>query len=202
MQVKHSIPQAFVWTKFGTEAGERVPHIIKRKEAERRRNGGIFLWGVGNNVGASIRLLAMHAAPEVLFSPIASAPRGCDVSPGEVVVWTEAQTLDGDRFDIPAGSLVTSRGGSGRKFHFALVCFSERELQLADSRGTICSAALRNLASGKQVGSSQVTSVVENGAQKEKGRNYPVAMRIELRAPYFVRLSNPVCVGTTSNRSQ
>jgi len=185
-------PRAFVWTKFGTEAGERVPSIIGRKETERRSNGGLFLWGVGNNVGTSIKLLEKFGTPEVLFSPIASAPRACDVSPSKVVAWTAAETLEGVPFEIPIGSMVTSRAGTLRKCHFALVCYSDSELRLTDSAGKICSSALRNLASGKHVGSSQVTSVVKNSPQGEIGRVYPIAMRIKLRTPYFIRLCDPV----------
>jgi hypothetical protein len=194
MQASTALPNVFVWTKFGIEAGQTVPAILKRKERERRMNDGVFLWGVGNNVGSSIRLLVNSGFPEVLFSPIVSAPRECDVSPNEVVAWTEAEALDGTPFNIPRGSLVTSRGGARKKCHFALVCYSKTELLVTNSNGSLCSAALRNLASGRQVGSSQVTSVVETRAQLECGRAYQVAMRLELTPPYFVKLTHPVAI--------
>src|ERR1700728_56037 len=35
------IPDRFCWTRFGTEAGESIEHILNRKEEERLANGGI-----------------------------------------------------------------------------------------------------------------------------------------------------------------
>lgn len=192
MQVYHSDPIGFVWTKFGVEAGELVSEIIDRKERERRENGGLFLWGVGNNVGYSINALVTQYSPEVLFSPIVSAPRTCDVSPSETFAWTQAESLEGVPFSIPDGSLVTSRGGANKKFHYALVCYSDRRLRLSSGHDEICAGSLRNLVSGRQVGSSQVTSVVARDTSQCLGRRYPVAMRFRLVAPYFIRLSRPV----------
>src|ERR1043166_3534455 len=134
MQLSAAIPRAFVWSKFGVEAGEPVSGILKRKERERRLNAGIFLWGIGNNVASAIRLLAKDDFPEVLFSPIISAPRVCDISPSEVVVWTKAEGLDGSPFEIPHGSVVTSRMGARKRCHFALVCYSEAELKASDAK--------------------------------------------------------------------
>jgi hypothetical protein len=196
MQVD-TIPRVFVWTKFGTEAGETVPDIFRRKENERRAGRGLFLWGLGNNVGASIRLLPKDPTPEVLFSPIVSKPRPCDVSTQGVVEWTHAETLEGEAYKLPVGSLVTSRGGPRKRFHFALVCYSDHDITLLDSTAQIRASTLRNFASGNQVGSSQVTSVVARRGQSTDGRVYSVALRVELRAPYFVRLSHPVLFGDT-----
>jgi hypothetical protein len=192
MQLDYAEPGKFVWSKFGTEAGERVEAILARKERERAANGGIFLWGIGNNVGHSIAVLTKDRTPEVLFSPISSAPRICDELPSEVLLWTKAETLGGEHFDIPSGSVVTSRGGAQKKWHYALVCRSDRPLRLENGGGKIFSGALRNLVSGRQVGSSQVTSVVERHVKKPIGRAYDVLMRFRLVYPYFVRLSIPL----------
>ena len=67
---------------FGTEAGEEIGQMLQRKEQERAANGGIFIWGIGNAVGPSIRELVRRGPkPEVLFSPIKSAPKQQDVLP-------------------------------------------------------------------------------------------------------------------------
>lgn len=186
------VPVEFVWTKFGTEAGEPIEQIFARKERERRANGGTFLWGIGNNVGPSIRALANGRLPEVLFSPIASPARRCDQTPEAIARWTAAETLEGDCFEIPLGSIVTSRWSNNKRQHFALVCYSETPLGPISSDHRIHAKSLRNLVSGRQVGSSQVTSVVERVVGQGIGRSYPIAMRIALAAPYFVRLLNPV----------
>src|SRR5262245_58116077 len=82
-----SLPEVFCWTKFGTEAGERVWSIFRRKEIERRRNDGIFLWGIGHSIRPSlVDLLAVTRSPEVLFSPMKSAPSKQDAAPSALVV--------------------------------------------------------------------------------------------------------------------
>jgi hypothetical protein len=48
--MQNHLPEAFVWTRFGTEAGQTIDRILARKEAERIANGGLFLWGIGNSV--------------------------------------------------------------------------------------------------------------------------------------------------------
>src|ERR1700761_2672202 len=91
------VPQCFVWTKFGTEAGQSISDILLRKERERSANGGVFYWGIGNAVGPSIlELLRKSDEPEVLFSPIKSTPRRDDVTPQRVVAWTAAAGLNGE----------------------------------------------------------------------------------------------------------
>ena len=76
------LPEAFCWTKFGVEAGEPPLSIFQRKELERRRNGGIFLWGIGQSIGPSLPdLLRVTPSPEVLFSPIRTPAAAHDVSP-------------------------------------------------------------------------------------------------------------------------
>jgi hypothetical protein len=195
------VPVEFVWTKFGTESGEPIEHIFARKEKERFANGGIFLWGIGNNVGPSILALARGRSPEVVFSPIASPARQCDQSPKAVARWTVAETLDGDCFEIPLGSMVTSRWGDNKRQHFALVCYSETPLRPSSGDQRIHARLLRNLISGRQVGSSQVTSVVERVHGQGVGRSYPITMRIALAAPYFVRLREPVLLHSSRSVS-
>lgn len=188
------LPAAFCWTKYGTEAGEPIDAIIARKEHERAANGGLFLWGIGNSVAPSLRqLLAVTLQPEVLFSPMFSRPAAQDREPDMVAKWQEAIGLDGDPFDMPAATLVTSRYSPQRPRHFALVCASDVPLT-AGSADEIDASSLENLSRGTPLGSSQVTSVVRQAACREgPGRRaYRVGFRTRLHFPYFVRLTSPI----------
>src|SRR5690349_21544155 len=111
MQKEIVLPEAFCWTRFGTEAGEGIYEILRRKELERRANDGVFYWGIGSSVAPGIAaLLELTDFPEVLFSPIRGRPRRQDASPPEVFKWTRARTLHGERIAIPEAVLVTSGG--------------------------------------------------------------------------------------------
>ena len=76
------LPSRFCWTKYGSEAGESVDTIFRRKEQERLANRGIFLWGIGNSVGPGMRrLVEMEKAPMVVFSPMKTAAKRADARP-------------------------------------------------------------------------------------------------------------------------
>lgn len=187
-----AIPRFFCWTRFGTEAAQPIDQILARKEEERIANEGLFLWGIGNAIGPSVKELIRRCAnPEVLFSPIKSPPRRKDVEPAAVVAWTSGETLTGDFFRLPEHSLVTSRHdpNSPRAVHYALVCFRSEPLMPARSDEQITLSGLRNLLTGRPIGSSQVTAVVESdGTEPQSDRAYEVAIRAELTFPYFVQL--------------
>lgn len=188
------LPRAFCWTRFGVHAGEPITSILERKEVERRLNGGVFLWGIGNSVrNAVAELVRRTDAPEVLFSPIKSRPRGVDASPDRVVTWTAAELLDGQHFSLPERLRVNShqRLDGPMTAHYALVCESDSPLRFEDL-GPIQSSCLHNLLTGRQVGASQVTAVVEVGDCFQVGSaSYPVMMRVRLAPPYFLRLLEP-----------
>lgn len=199
------LPRVFCWSKFGTEAGEQASRIIERKERERRFNNGDFLWGIGNSIRPSlIRLLEECSKPEVLFTPMLSRPSGVDVSPPAVVLWREAVGIDGNPFEFPRFTAVTSRkpGGSGPGKHFALVCRSDRSLEReAPSPLTFNAGSVTNLLTGNSVGSSQVTSVVEYSAGQRVGaRDYTVAFRARLEYPYLVTLRSPMLLDEQDRR--
>lgn len=178
------IPPYFCWTRFGTEAGEDISQIVARKEIERQRNGGIFLWGVGNAIGRSLReLLRRSVVPEVLFSPIRSAPKLQDVQPNGTKNWSSAYDLVGNAFRLPVHSTVTSRT---KPKHYALVCYSDEVLKLDFGSPTLAMTDLRNILSGRRVGTFQITSVVRYTAGR--GGPYPIAMRATLVEPFFVEL--------------
>jgi hypothetical protein len=191
-----SLPDLFCWTRFGTEAAESIEQILFRKEQERLANGGLFLWGIGNALGPSIKELTRRVArPEVVFSPIRSAPKYIDVEPSAIVSWTAGEGLDGCFFALPTHSRVTSRfDPSGRKFnHYALVCFSDTPLLPLGKEDKISFIQLRNLRTGRRVGASQVTAVVQKTGEAAPATTmYDVAIRARLIHPYFVRLLGAV----------
>jgi hypothetical protein len=193
-----SFPISFVWSRFGTEAGQTIDSILRRKERERVANDGVFFWGIGNAVGPSIAALVSQTdAPEVLFSPIKSPARLEDAEPERVVTWTAAIGLNGDAYTLPLRSLITSRFTVRRQHHYALVCSSDSPPtdplteSLSTSEG-IVSGDLCNFLTGRPVGASQVTAVVQRrGRQSASGGTYPVSFRAKLAPPYFIRLSAP-----------
>jgi hypothetical protein len=190
-----------VWTRYGAEAGESVECILRRKEAERLANSGVFLWGIGSSVAPAINALVKEcSAPPVIFTPMLSAPRSCDVNPQRVLCWSRATTLSGAAWDIPCGSTVTSKAAvTPRKHcHYALVCYAPEPLsEIARSEIVFSSLEVCNLTSGKQVGASQVTAVVARTHLPQAGSKYRVAFQASLVYPFFVRLSDPVCVPST-----
>lgn len=194
-----SLPEAFCWTKFGAEAGELPLSIFQRKEFERYRNGGIFLWGIGQSIGPSLpELLRVTSTPEVLFSPIRTPAAAHDVSPTQVVLWCDAVGYDGRRFRLPEHSLVTSRMDPARprSGHYALVCEAGSPiLQLKDKSNYLALEALRNLRSGTSLGASQVTAIVRRIHITTPPRvEYPVVARARLVYPYLVRLTRAIPV--------
>ena len=187
------LPDAFVWTRFGTEAGQSIEDIIARKERERQQNSGVFLWGIGNNIGTSLpSLLRSQSIPVVAFSPIKSKPRTVDVEPGQVAIWCRATTTNGEHYNLPAGSMVTSRYVPGRNKHFALVCRSDRPLLIESGYEALDINSLVNAKSGTKVGFSQVTAVVKKLEEPSSvEREYSVAMCCQLEHPFVITLQEP-----------
>jgi hypothetical protein len=190
-----AVPRYFCWTRFGSEAGQPFRDIVLRKEQERAANGGLFLWGIGNSVGdAIVELVKRTRDPQILFSPIKSPARPPDVRPSGVLMWTRAVDIAGEEYTLPPRSLVTSRETSRHKTaHYALVCFSRERLPSSEGTLRIDAAALTNLVSGRRVGSSQVTAVVERHPTTfVTSHLYDVPFRARLVYPYFIYLRNPV----------
>jgi hypothetical protein len=192
-----SFPTSFVWSRFGTEAGQTIDSILQRKEGERAANNGVFFWGIGNAVGPSIAaLVAQTDEPLVLFSPIKSPARVEDAQPQCVVSWTAAIGLNGVPYTLPLRSLITSRFTVGREHHYALVCSSDSPLSsvgnesLPDSDG-IFPGDLCNFLTGRPIGASQVTAVVQRRGRAASKATYRVSFMAKLVPPYFIRLSVP-----------
>jgi hypothetical protein len=190
------LPRAFCWTKYGTEAGESAAAILRRKEIERQRNCGVFLWGIGSSLRPSLLdLVKLDGRPAVVFSPMRSRPTFRDTSPESVVMWCGGIGLDGLTYRLPRYSLVTSRvaGGIRPKSHYALVC--QRDGALGEDAGIwtkVSRACLRNLRTGAAIGDSQVTAIVERTGEDGGGGEYPVTTVARLVPPYMVKLTMAV----------
>ncbi len=200
----NKLPPMFCWTKMGTEAGEELAAIIRRKEWERQLGGGGFLWGIGQSLGENARVAALDLASlRAIFSPMLSKPKSIDVAPSEVVLWNAWVDAQGQTRRLPIHCFVTSRSSlpSGRKkeSHYALVCFSDRELNAQQEDICIFPSLLRNVTTNKPLGASQVTAVVRAVSLTDEtcdAKSYSVSFTTELRAPYCVQLTHPVLLNT------
>lgn len=192
------IPNYFCWSKFGTESGQSVEEIFEAKEQQRRSGGGIFLWGIGNSIGPAIpELLRRSPQPEVLFSPMKAKPKQHDCTPSEIANWACGHDPSGKGYTFPNGASVTSRFDPQRpKFqHYALVCRSDGPLLDQISTEKLWLQNLVNLRSGRPVGGSQVTAVVEYRSVKNNclvGAPYAISMRVHLVEPYVITLTAPL----------
>jgi hypothetical protein len=113
------------------------------------------------------------------------------------------ETLYGDVFVLPEQSLVTSRfdPDNPREAHYALVCRSASPLVFEGCEEKLVFGDLRNILSGKTIGPSQVTSVVERlPLTGENSRSYDVAFRARLAEPFLVRLHEPFPVRVLEDR--
>jgi len=193
------LPQRFCWTRFGTEAGENIEAILSRKDEERLANSGIFLWGIGTALAPSMNhLLEIETTPRVIFSPMRSAPKAADVSPNGIVRWMAGITLRGERYELPRRSIVTSRAPANnrRNFHYALICASAGKLMVNNAAEKVVFGQLRNLRTGRPIGASQVTAVVQRSKERAGSSSveYLAAIEAELVYPFFVKLTESVAI--------
>jgi hypothetical protein len=198
LELTLTLPAAFCWTKFGVEAGEQTDSIFQRKECERIRNGGAFLWGIGNSIAPSMfELASRDPAPKVVFTPMLGPAATMDIRPNDISLWAGAEDMAGRPFAMPSYSVVTSgRSAALGRGHFALVCKSDALLyDPGRPEKHLDPDGLRNLRTGARLGASQVTSVVES-YQPERHRRgrYRVAATATLTSPYLVRLIDPLPV--------
>lgn len=191
------LPKYFLWTKIGTESGESLGAIIRRKEVERAACDGIFFWGVGNSVGTSLSTLKrLTEKGSAVFSRMRSRAKAADAEPSRLLIWLSYEGTDGNSHPLPTYSFVTSRDSGhladSRRAHYALVCESSIGID-EEPVGELDASALVNLRSGKPVGYSQVTSVVaRNGSTDADPMTYPVTFTADLVGPGQVRLADPV----------
>lgn len=194
-----ALPAVFCWTKMGTEAGQPLEDIVRRKELEREVGGGLFAWGIGNSVGPAIkhaRYAERIAALDTLFTPMRAAAKPIDAAPASVVLWLGYQAETGSIEPLADHMLVTSRGhsetGEEKRAHYALICRSHSSLLAQAGRWALDHRAVRNLVSANPVGASQVTAVVRYRDTDAADPAYPVLFRATLVDAAFVRLALPV----------
>jgi hypothetical protein len=191
------LPSTFCWTKMGTESGEGLEMIVRRKEWERRLGNGVFLWGIGQSLGANASLATSNGERlDAVFSPMQSKPKEIDVEPGELVLWTAWTDNAGRTRPLPRHTFVTSRAtlpsGRRKENHYALVCNSDRPLGKTSGM-FVAPHTLRNFGTGKVLGASQVSAVVayDPSESNSHGKTYPVSFTAQLASPYFIRLAEP-----------
>ncbi|WP_410452711.1 hypothetical protein [Paraburkholderia sp. UCT31] len=127
------LPPIFCWTRMGTESGEELVPIAKRKEWERQPGDGAFFRGIvqslGNAPATAAEKLGSLAA---VFSPMPSRPKAIDVTPGDVALWTARVAADGSVSPLPPHVLITSRAtlpsGKRKLHHYALTCRADTPL--------------------------------------------------------------------------
>jgi hypothetical protein len=205
-----AVPTTFCWTKMGAEAGEPLERILLRKEFERQANGGWFAWGVGNSVMTALAHLFAHGGPaHVVFSRMRAKPKACDSDPDSIRLWLAAQSACGKSYQIPPFSIVTSRGGTSsgvaKRTHYALICYSSSPIRLGSAGlGSVDATELVNFVSGRPLGASQVTAVVQwsGGASDSDARSgYPVDILATLDHPGQVKLTAAVPLSARDLRS-
>lgn len=184
------------WSRMQAEAGQALEAIICRKELERRVNGGVFMWGVGNAPARLTRVLARTAQPvRAIFSIMKSKPRVLDATATELLLWGGYIDADGIGRQLPAGSIVTSRAGTGKgrkRAHYALMCHSDSPLRIDRHGARFDPTAFRNAGEvGGPVGASQVTALLRQVAEQREDAAYEVNMEARLTAGYWVQLTCP-----------
>ena len=186
---------------MGTEAGQPLETILRRKELERQAGGGVFAWGIGNSLGSSpafAKKAALDGEVDILFSPMKSSPKVIDVEPAQLVLWLSYLSLETGLVDLPTHMLVTSRGsaasGMAKRSHYALICEKREEIGSDRELGTIDARFARNLVSLNPLGASQVTAMVrykqDDVSSLEKA--YPISFRARMHREGMVRLGTPV----------
>lgn len=186
---------------MGSEAGQPLSDIIRRKDLERACGDGVFAWGIGNSVGPAIKYAKCAervSELEALFTPMKAVPKAIDATPSSIVMWLGYISGADEVEPLPAHMLVTSRGQSGsgeeKRGHYALICRSPNPLAAQRIQGAIDHRAVRNLVSSNPVGASQVTSVVRYRSADSHDATYPVLFRAKLTDQAFVRLAVPVAL--------
>lgn len=178
------------------EAGQDLTSIVRRKELERQVGDTVFFWGVGNAPSRSTQnLAAMERVVPVIFSIMRSPPKMHDAAPSGILIWRSYVDWNGVTHRLPDGALVTSRyRGDKLPRHYALMCRSERPLDLSNY-GSFDPTAYRNLGEdGGHIASSQVTALAIKVAKEREDAPYRRDMLAQLVGSYWVRLSDPLLI--------
>lgn len=185
------------WTRMQAEAGQDIQEIVARKELERLAGEGLFFWGIGNAPSRSIKELAKsYEDIDVVFSLMKTRPKVRDAAPMGILAWLSYLDANGLERPVPPGVLVTSRmetPSGTKKSHYALMCWSDAKLRLADD-GPFDQTAYRNVGeTGGAVSHSQVTALLVRMGVESSETDYRINLRAKLAGSYWVRLARP-CV--------
>lgn len=192
-----SSPQEYVcWSRMQAEAGQPLADIVRRKELERSAGGGMFCWGVGNAPAVITAALAKLNQPvQAIFSIMKSRPKLVDTQPSRVVAWRKFFDQEGTLRSLPRHVLITSRADSAKgpkTRHFALMCYSDRGLDLQNGHAFDPSAFRNAGGVGAPVGASQVTALLRRVSTSSEETDYEVNLSAWLTAGYWVRLADPI----------
>ncbi len=193
-----SVPDVFIWTKIGNDAGEVLMDtlhlrggILQRKEAERR--AGSFWWGIGSSLDRSKLQQALMQARAasggsdvlpVVFSEQLSPQKKSDT--GEMALWTCWIDRWGKQHDIPDHAMVV--GKKSAKRYYALVCRSDEPLHLRDQ--PFDDKGLWNYPAGEHPANSQNTALLTGDLQAAlRSGRYKKGFRGTLVEPWLVTLS-------------
>jgi len=157
--------EAVCLTKFGPESGETAGEIVARKDSERQSGVGAhkneFWWGVGEKGTAqSVQtLISQHGGNTVLFSAIKDQKPPYKGSAADALVWRKYRMLGGDILqDIPKHVLITAaattKRGTARTKHFALVCNSSVPIKIGERAFRFSNAHYNNFSRDGKVGKS------------------------------------------------
>jgi hypothetical protein len=179
----------FIWSMMGEDAGEKLIHIITRKEAERRTGAGQFWWGLGTPLGDDIEKQAIlngRTLPVLFSEP--KKPASID-SALQVRVWNGWCSISGkSRGDIPKHVFVTSSYNPNKPkqpAHYALVCHSDAQLSLGKC-GFLDPTQCLTFRNKIKPGSSQRTALLTR--QSTHALGYGVAFEASLVTPWYVKL--------------
>jgi hypothetical protein len=195
MSKAHS--KVFVFTKPGTEAGETLSAIVKRKEKERAAGKNMFWWGVGSSLGDDLLAIGSTVGEiPIIFIAHDRSPqvKTENSHPKRIVRWTKYKSAHGAEQDVPPFAKVTSRWDEKKRLHYALVCSSEKEL-IADLGGPRFDINLcKTFRKGRIPGTSQMTALVEGDLSDLRHREggYRILFRANLVMPWQAKLTRYV----------
>jgi hypothetical protein len=179
------IEPPIVWCRMTDQGRESLEAILARKEAE-RLSGSVFWWGMGTALKGVPEIAASSRA---LLSVQFSAAFKKD-APSPHCLWTQWETAEGLRRDIPPHALVVGpRRKTARKY--ALICASDEPVTLDDQPFNV--ADYQNFQSGKRVGDSQSAAILTRRRDNPavRGAQYEVGFRARLVEPWQVKLVHP-----------
>ena len=139
-----------VWSLMGQDAGQPLPEIITRKNAE-LKTGGEAWWGGGTPLGARVESEAISNGGTLpaVFSPLENQKQALDPN---TCVWDGFESiLTGVQGDIPPHVLVL--GGNPDRPYYAQVFRCDTELVLGN-HGRFNPARCLTLANGVPPGVS------------------------------------------------